>query len=83
MRGLKKELHQWEADNLGPGDRMLTFVEQGTKHIGQMQEILKRDSIPIPVPVPKEMSQVQPSDILAWEAFRWLRSGSPDRMSKT
>lgn len=83
MRGLQKELRQWEAENLGPNDQLLTFVEEGTKHIGQMQQILKRDGIPIPVPVPKTMPQVQPADILAWEAFNWMRSGKPEaRMGK-
>lgn len=76
-RGLQKELRFWEAENLGAGDRMLVFVEEGTKHYGQMEQIFKRDKIPLPARVPKSMPQVQPSDILAWEMFNWLKNGSP------
>lgn len=81
-RTLAKELHFWQKENLGPDDKFLTFVEEGTKHYGDLEQVFKRDRLPLPNRVPKSMPQVQPSDILAWEVFRFLRSGSPKRMRK-
>jgi hypothetical protein len=81
-RGLAKELKEWRAETLQPDDQLLTFVEEGTKHYGQMEQVFKRDRIPVPNRVPKAMPQVQPCDILAWEAFNYLRSGSPARLGK-
>jgi hypothetical protein len=57
-------------------------VEEGTKHYGDLEQVFKRDGLPIPNRVPKAMSQVQPADILAWELFNWLRAGSPKQQSK-
>jgi len=82
VRGLAKELNEWKANNLKEGEHLLTFMEQGTKHFGQMEEIFQRDRIPALNRVPKEMVQVQPCDVLAWEAFKWLKAGSPNRPSK-
>jgi hypothetical protein len=82
FRALKRAMHIWEDQNLKLGDRSSTFIEQGTKHYGDLEQVCKRDRIPIPNRVPKEMPQVQPSDILAWETFRWLRDGSPRNQSK-
>jgi hypothetical protein len=81
-RGMAKELHAYEADSLSEGDRTMVFIEQGTKHYGDVEQIFKRDGIPLPARVPKAMAQVQPADMLAWEVFNWLRAGSPERTSR-
>lgn len=81
-RGLAKELNEWKTQNLKAGEHLLTFMEQGTKHFGQLEEVFKRDGIPALNQVPKDMIQVQPCDVLAWEAFNWLKAGSPDKPSK-
>jgi hypothetical protein len=81
-RALATEVHEWQAANLGAEDSVLTFVEEGTKHFGDMQQVFKRDRLPIPTRVPKSTPQAQPSDMLAWEAFAFLREGSPKKMSR-
>ncbi|MGC1782776.1 MAG: hypothetical protein WA708_09675 [Acidobacteriaceae bacterium] len=81
-RQFVKELHEWQGQELGPEDHTLVFVEEGTKHYGDLEQVFKRDKLPIPNRVPKSMTQVQPADILAWEVFNFLRDGSPKRMRK-
>jgi hypothetical protein len=81
-RSLVTELHEWQAADLAAGDNVVTFVEEGTKHFGDMEQVFKRDRLPIPTRVPKSMPQAQPSDMLAWEAFAFLRAGSPKKMSR-
>jgi hypothetical protein len=75
-RSLARAIHIWQKENLKEGDHFLTFIEEGTKHYGDLEQVFKRDGIPIPNRVPKAMPQVQPSDILAWETFHWLFSGT-------
>jgi len=81
-RHFAKDLHEWQARNLGCDDRVNVFVEVGAKHFGDLEQVFKRDGLPIPDRVPKSMAQVQPSDMLAWEVFNFLRAGSPKRMRK-
>lgn len=81
-RHFAKDLNKWQAQELKPGDRTLVFVEEGTRHYGDLEQVFKRDNIPIPKRVQKSMAQVQPADMLAWEVFRFLRTGSPRRMRK-
>lgn len=57
-------------------------MEEGTKHYGDMEQLFKRDGLPMPVRVPKALPQVQPADILAWETFFWLRAGGPSQQRK-
>jgi len=80
---IAKELHEWESKICKMRIECLFFVEEGTKHYGQMEQIFKRDGIPLPVRVPKSTAQVQPSDILAWEAFRWMKDGNPSALGRT
>jgi hypothetical protein len=81
-RTFMKELHEWQAQALEPNERTMVFVEEGTKHYGDLEQLFKRDKLPIPNRVPKFLAQVQPSDMLAWEIFNFLRAGSPRRMRK-
>jgi hypothetical protein len=81
-RSLATELRNWTASNLQSEDKLLTFVEQGTLHFGDLEQVFIRDSIPVPTRVEKSLSAVQPCDILAWEGFNYLRSGSPIRPGK-
>jgi hypothetical protein len=81
-RSLATELNLWKSQTLGPGDNLLTFVEEGTKHYGDMEQVFKRDKLPIPTRVLKSVTQVQPADILAWEQFNYLKNGSPERPGK-
>jgi hypothetical protein len=81
-RVLTKSLNLWRSENLSEEDRLLIFVEEGTKHYGDLEQVFKRDDLPRPIRVCKEMPQVQPSDILAWETFNWLRAGSPSQIGK-
>jgi hypothetical protein len=81
-RALARHVNDWKREVLGPDDRLLSFVEEGTKHYGEMEQVFKRDKLPILNKVPKSMPQVQPCDILAWETFNYLRAGEGSRLSK-
>jgi hypothetical protein len=81
-RSLARDLRLWQSQNFQAKDRLLSFVEEGTKHYGDLEQVFKRDRLPIPTKVPKSMPQVQPADVLAWEAFNWLRAGSSLQMEK-
>ena len=72
-RALAKEVNEWRAANLQDDDNLTVFVEQGTKHFGDLMQVFKRDKISIPTVVPKALPRVQPADVLAWEHFQYLR----------
>ena len=52
-RTFMKELHEWQGQALEPNERTLVFVEEGTKHYGDLEQLFKRDKLPIPNRVPK------------------------------
>ena len=81
-RTVARHLNIWKSKNLGPADNLLIFVERGTKHYGDLEQVFKRDRLPIINRVPKAIIPVQAADLLAWETFNWLRAGSPERMGK-
>jgi hypothetical protein len=81
-RALAGHLNIWKSENLQPGDHLLVFVEEGTKHYGDLEQVFKRDQLPTPHRVKKEIPSVQPADILAWETFNWLRAGSPRKLGR-
>jgi hypothetical protein len=68
-RGVMRNFILWRKENLQPNDSVLVFVEEGTKHIGDMEEAFRRDGLPVPQRVPKKHPCVQPGDMLAWEIF--------------
>ena len=72
-RALAKEVNEWRAANLQDDDNLTVFVEQGTKHFGDLMQVFKRDKISIPTVVLKALPRVQPADVLAWEHFQYLR----------
>jgi hypothetical protein len=73
MRAMAISVNKWKEENFKDGDNLLVFAERGTKHRGDMAEILKRDGLPEPVMVPKSLAMVQPADVLGWELFRFLK----------
>jgi hypothetical protein len=81
-RGIAKAFREWESETLGPEDRLRVFVEQGTKHYGDLEQVFKRDRIQLPTRVPKATAQVQPADMLAWETFKQIRSGDSGKFSR-
>ncbi|MFZ1139360.1 MAG: hypothetical protein WAN76_09285 [Candidatus Sulfotelmatobacter sp.] len=50
-RGMATLVNRWKKEKLREGDRLLTFVERGTKHQGDMDEAFRRDALSLPVPV--------------------------------
>ena len=60
-------------------DKLLVFVEDGTLHRGDMEEVFKRDALPIPTPVPKSTPAVQPADMLSWEVGHFYENNSRRR----
>jgi hypothetical protein len=81
-RGLARNLIKWADKHLAPDDRLLIFVEEGTKHHGDMEQAFLRDGLPIPQKVPKEHPAVQPGDFLAWEAASDVYCGARRRRSR-
>ena len=71
VRGLVKNVHFWEGKYLLPEHHISIFVEEGTKHFGDMEEVFRRDGLPVPQKVPKQHPRVQPGDLLAWELFHY------------
>jgi hypothetical protein len=81
-RGLAKAFREWASEALGPEDRWRVFVEQGTKHYGDLEQVFKRDRIQLPTRVLKATAQVQPADILAWETFKQVGFGDTEEFSR-
>jgi hypothetical protein len=65
-------LKKWETEHLTKNDHFLLFVEEGTYHRGDLEQVLRRDGLPTPHAVPKSLPAVQPADMLAWEAYNRL-----------
>jgi hypothetical protein len=78
-RGMATFVNKWKKASLKTRDRLLTFVERGTKHQGDMDEAFRRDALEVPIPVPKAHPSVQPGDLLAWEIFDYLKKGNERR----
>jgi len=81
-REITKQVRQWQAEMCKPEDRILFFVEQGTLHFGDLEQVAKRDFLPLPHKVPKSSAAVQPGDMLGWEYFNYLRSGKQSVIRK-
>jgi hypothetical protein len=41
-------INQWKAEHFKKDDRLLVFIEDGTLHRGDMEEVFKRDALPVP-----------------------------------
>ena len=52
-RNLAKNVNRWKTTAFHPEDRLLVYVEEGTKHFGDMEQVFKRDKLPSPVRLPK------------------------------
>jgi hypothetical protein len=70
-RGVVRNLNLWKKRFLDVSETVTVFVEEGTKHFGDMEEAFRRDTLPVPQRVPKRHVCVQPADMLAWEAFNY------------
>jgi len=78
-RAVGKGINQWKDEFYRPKDHLLMFVEEGTKHMGDMLEAFRRDHLPIPQTVPKAHLAVQAGDLMAWEAFHHAKYHEPRR----
>ena len=78
-RTVARGINEWKARHLKPGDRLVVFVEDGTKHMGDMEEAFRRDKLPVPQRAPKKHTAVQPGDLLAWETFHYCKRGDRRR----
>jgi hypothetical protein len=74
-RGALVHVNSWKKRHFKPGDHLISFVERGTKHQGDMDEVFRRDEIGLPIPVEKSHPCVQPGDLLGWEIFTFLKTG--------
>ena len=80
-RAVARGINTWKRNFFREGDHLLVFIEEGTKHRGDMEETFRRDDLPIPQMVPKKHPSVQAADILAWESFYYLRHEDTRRRS--
>jgi hypothetical protein len=82
-RGFADKLNGWLTGKTSSLDRVLIFVEEGTKHYGDLEEVFKRDKLPAPHKVPKSIAAVQPADLLGWETFNMVRTNRIDKTMKS
>lgn len=73
-RTVSKNVRYWKNKHCRRRDKVLIFVEQGTKHHGDMEEAFRRDRLPVPQKVPKDHPASQAADLLAWEAAFYYRT---------
>ena len=74
-RSLTTEINEWRRIHMLPEDNFRIFIEQGSKHYGDIEQVFKRDRQPSPVRVAKSNPRCQPADMLGWEGLRYLRTG--------
>jgi hypothetical protein len=72
-RAVARGMNVWRKNELTTEDHLLVFMEEGTKHKGDMEEAFRRDKLPLPQTVPKSHPSMQPGDMLAWEVFHHLK----------
>lgn len=72
-RGVAKGINKWKAKFCQPEDHLQVFVEEGTRHKGDMEEAFRRDHLPVLQTVPKADPSAQPADLLAWEVFHYSK----------
>ncbi len=72
-RAVARGINSWKQRFFDQCDRLSVFIEEGTKHRGDMEEAFRRDKLPVPRTVPKRHARVQPADMLAWEVFHFIR----------
>jgi hypothetical protein len=65
-RGAYMSACLWQQKYGRPG-KILTFVESGTLHEGDMRKCFKRDGFDEPIPVDKKHPSAQAADLFAWE----------------
>jgi hypothetical protein len=74
-RTVAKSLNDWKKDFAEPGDKLLVFFEDGTKHKGEFMDAMQRDGLPCPVFLKKpEATPLQAADLLAWEMFNAFKT---------
>jgi hypothetical protein len=81
-REIARQMNIWKLANFGKQDKLLMFMESGSTHYGDVIQVFKRDRLPIPTPVEKEVAAVQPADILAWEMLRYFKKGKLSKNAK-
>ncbi|HKN21444.1 MAG TPA: hypothetical protein VJX73_08505 [Terracidiphilus sp.] len=74
-RSLTTEINEWRQAHMLPGDDFKIFIEQGSKHYGDIEQVFKRDGQPPPTRVAKANPRCQPADMLGWEGLRYLKTG--------
>lgn len=66
-RTVAASINRWKRRYAKPDDPLLVFYERGAKHYGDFEEAMRRDLLPLPIPVGKEVVPLQAADLLAWE----------------
>lgn len=81
-RSLTTEINEWRQTHMLPGDNFKIFIEQGSKHYGDIEQVFKRDRQPLPTREAKSNPRCQPADMLGWEGLRYLRTGITSKNMK-
>jgi hypothetical protein len=81
-RSLAKEVNEWRRENTTSDDTFIIRIEAGSKHYGDIEQVFKRDNLPMPARVPKSTVQCQPADMLGWEGFRYIRTNVTSKNMK-
>ena len=69
-RTVARSLNEWKAAQPGTRDKLLVVFEDGTKHKGDLIDVMQRDGLPCPAFRKKhEGIPLQAADLLAWEVF--------------
>ena len=60
MRMVARYLNHWKREFFDEKqDQILLFTEEGTKHKGDMEQVLVRDGLPVPHYIPKSLAMGQ------------------------
>lgn len=81
-RTVARSLNEWKAREPTLRDKLLVVFEDGTKHKGDLIDVMQRDALPSPVFRKKqELIPLQAADLLAWEVFNLVSGVDPMRSS--
>jgi hypothetical protein len=75
-RIIGKQLNEWRAEYNKTNVSIVTVFENGTKHKGDLMDLLARDGFDPPVFREKQAAvPLQAADLLAWEYFNGFKTG--------
>jgi hypothetical protein len=74
-RSICAKLNRWRNENASLDPRLSIFFENGTKHKGDLEEVMRHDNLPSPIFLEKSVNAMQAADLFSWEVFTAIRTG--------